>query len=419
MIAAQDRDALRRLAGRVREIADLPDMQQRREAWYRHNALEGGRPMVLCFPEGAWRELLTDDDLACRDQPARAWERQLRTTLYWWDHIADDAAIDPCFNLQWHVRLGDYGVPVPQHRTEQLGSYVWDPPIKDIDRDFHRLRFREKSVDREGTMDEAALAEEVFGDLLPVRLRSRFCWTMGLTWEVCKLIGLEQLMVYMFDDPDGLHRLMAWIRDEHMTYLQWMEDEGLLTLNNAGDYVGSGGLGYTRELPRPDLADDQPVRLIDRWGHSESQETVGVGPSQFVEFILPYQVPLQERFGLNCYGCCEPLDSRIDPVLAQVPRLRRLSVSPWADQQVMADKLGDRYIFSRKPNPSLICVGFEEEAIRHDIRQTLEVAGQLPLEIIMKDTHTVQHQPWRITRWVELAREEVERFVGARAPVAG
>ena len=70
----------------------------------------------------------------------------------------------------------------------------------------------------------------------------------------------------------------------------------------------------------------------------------------FGEFIFPYQLPLLERFGLNCYGCCEPLDRRWS-VVKQVPRLRRVSVSAWADWAKMAELLGDRYIFSLKPRP--------------------------------------------------------------------
>ena len=44
------------------------------------------------------------------------------------------------------------------------------------------------------------------------------------------------------------------------------------------------------------------VRTIDMWGFAESQETVGVSPRMFAEFIFPDQLPILERFGLNCYG---------------------------------------------------------------------------------------------------------------------
>jgi hypothetical protein len=76
----------------------------------------------------------------------------------------------------------------------------------------------------------------------------------------------------------------------------------------------------------------------------------------------------------------------------------------------MAEALGRDYVFSRKPNPSLISTGvFDESAIRDDIRRTLDVAGDCRLEIIMKDVHTLNNEPERLARWVRLAREEVGR----------
>ena len=398
----------------MRSIADLPEMAERRRQWTAHNALRGERPLVLCFPEGAWDELIADSDCACEHPKLRQWELQLRRRIYWWDHLRDDAAIEPYFNIGWHITTGNYGVDVPHLRAEARGSYVWDPPIKNLDRDLDKLHFRPLVVDRDATYRDIELANGVFGDLLPVRQRGKYWWTMGMTWEAAKLIGLEHLMLYMCDNPDGLHRLMAWLRDEHMHFLSWFEDQHLLSDQNEDDYVGSGGLGYSDELPQPDRGDGEPARVIDQWGFGESQETVGISPAMFDEFVLPYQLPLFERFGLNCYGCCEGLHLRIDSILERVPRLRRVSASPWVDQQILADRLAGDYIFSRKPNPTLVCTGFNEAAIRRDVRETLAIAGQGPLEIIMKDTHTLQGQRDRLARWVKIAREEVDDYVSSK-----
>ena len=40
-----------------------------------------------------------------------------------------------------------------------------------------------------------------------------------------------------------------------------------------------------------------------------------------------------------------------------------------------------------------------------------KVAGDQPLEFIMKDTHTVEHHPERLTRWVQIAYEEIDRYL--------
>ncbi|MCX7915427.1 MAG: hypothetical protein N3A53_03880 [Verrucomicrobiae bacterium] len=249
-----------------------------------------------------------------------------------------------------------------------------------------------------------ALANEIFGDILPARIRSMLFWTVGLTWEAAKLVGLGDLMFLICDQHEQALWLMAFLRDEHLHFLQGCEHEGLLTPNSEAEHAGSQGVGCTDELkPESDVGN----LLRQRWGFAESQETVGISPAMFEEFVLPYQVPLLEKFGLNCYGCCEGLKHRIRAVLRHVPRLRRISVAPSANQEVLAEALAGRYIYSRKPYPAHVCVHFNERAIREDLRHTLTVARGQPLEIILKDTHTVEGQPRRIARWVEIAREEV------------
>lgn len=414
MVSAHDREVLRTLAGRVRQIADDAEMPKRRQRWYKHNALRGERPMVLCFPEGAWGELLPRDRMECTDEKLRGWEWGLRAKIYWWEKIRDDNAVEPFFDLGWHVSLGDWGVQIPYTHGENRGSYVWEPPLKDLDKDLSKLKQRTFSVDRAATQRNVELAGQIFGDILPPRMRGSFWWTMGLTIDIIRFIGLENLMLFPYDQPEGLHRLMAYLRDDHMRLITWAEQEGLLTLQNECDYVGSGGVAYTDELPQKDWHPGMPVRLIDRWGFGESQETVNCSPQMFEEFILPYQVPLLSKFGLNCYGCCEGVHLRIDALLKQVPRLRRVSVAPWADQKIMAEKLAGKCVFSRKPNPALVCVEFDEDTVRKDLRETLHIAGQGTLEMILKDTHTVEHKPERIARWVQIALEEVQEYASGK-----
>ena len=57
------------------------------------------------------------------------------------------------------------------------------------------------------------------------------------------------------------------------------------------------------------------VRTRDIWGLAESQVTSGVSSELFEEFIFAYQKPVMERFGLTCYGCCEPMDKRFENAL--------------------------------------------------------------------------------------------------------
>ncbi len=77
----------------------------------------------------------------------------------------------------------------------------------------------------------------------------------------------------------------------------------------------------------------------------------------------------------------------------------------------MAEALGSNYVYSRKPNPTLISTEhFDEDAIREDLRRTLTVAKNCNVEIVMKDVHTLAGEPERMARWVELARESIDEF---------
>jgi len=402
-----ERQVLRRLAGEVAELAARPVEQEKRELWYRLNALEPTRPLVFCDPENGWNEIIPTDVLECTGEQARRWEMVLRKEIYWGAEMGDDRVVEPCFGLAHVYSQTDYGMRETRIGGEDGGSYVWDSPLKDY-ADLPKLHFTSLTVDHAGTERVLDAANEILGDVLPVQLKTVWWWSLGMTSTLIRLRGLEQMMFDMMEQPEDLHRLMAFLRDAHLDRLDYLERNGLLSLNNDGTYVGSGGFGWSRELPASDY--DGRVRAQDMWGFAESQESVGVSPRMFGEFILPYQIPILERFGLNCYGCCEPLDARWRYV-QQIPRLRRVSVSPWASIPDMAEKLGANYIYSMKPSPSdLAMPTFNEEAIRSMLEEALRTTRDCRVEVIMKDNHTLGGDPSRAKRWVAIARSVAENL---------
>ncbi len=420
----RDLSILRSLTERKARAAGSAVNAERRSSWLKHNDLGRGRPMILAEHQGVMDETLPDSVLECSDEWARGVERGLRSELYEHEVLQDDHVVEPWISCNWKVEATPYVDPallsihVPTRDDGKIGARSWDPPLRDLCSDFDKLHQRVFSVDRQTTLAEKARREAVFGDILPVRIRGTYWWTFGMTWTVIDLIGLENLMLFLYDDPEGLHRLMRFLRDDHAALASWLEKEGLLTLNNASDYTGSGSRGHTSALPAPgftpcgEAAPFGPARTGDLWLLLESQETVGVGPDLFEQFIFPYQLDLASRFGLVYYGCCEPVHSRWH-VLKRIPNLRSVSVSPWADEELMASELAGRYVYSRKPNPAQVSTGvFDEEAIRADIRKTLTVARDCDIEIVMKDVHTLAGHPERLARWVQLAREESDRLSG-------
>jgi len=417
VLTPHDKDILRRLGAEIAAVGSSPIMDERRRLSVKLNRLEAERPLVLLWPGG---ELLnaafSPDSLSCRERWAQAHERELRQQLWSHHFIGEDIIINPRFEHRGFVTSSDFGVTSrKQWGNDGLGhgSMVWEPPLVQLPEDFSRLHFRTHAFDRESFLEERSLLEEAFDGVLPVVHRGIwYQWTMGLTIEAVDLIGLERFLFAMYDEPDHLHTLMAFLRDDCQQMLDWFEVEGLLQPNNGDGICAAGGCFHTDLLPQSDFVPGQPARLRDCWALSESQETVGVSPEMFEEFVFQYQLPIITRFGLACYGCCEPLDTRWH-IIKRLPNLRRVSVSPWSNVHVMAEHLGREYIFSRKPNPTLIsCAHWDEDAIRADLRETLLATHGLNVEFIMKDIMTDHGQPWRYARWVQLAREEIDRVWG-------
>jgi hypothetical protein len=414
-LESTDRTLVRDLAQRVLERAHDPLNAERRAAWLDVHSGVPRRPMILA-EWGGVRDPRPPfaPALVCTDPLARGLEAGLRQQLWVFEELRDDHVIEPFFNVNWAVSTSGYGAEKTSHEVNDggiLNARSWEAPITDIARDFQLLKPRAFSVNREGTRAYQEQVAAVLGDILPVRCRGGFWWTLGMTNPAIDLIGLEPLMLFMYDDPAGLHRLMRFLCDDHLAFARWLQTEGLLSLNHENDYIGSGSMGYTRDLPSPAWRPGGPAALCDQWVLLESQETVGVSPTQFAEFIFPYQHEIAREFGLVYYGCCEPVHTRWE-VVRRLPNLRAVSVAPLCSQEIMAEAMGRDYVFSRKPNPTLISTTrFDEAAIRADLRLTLDLTARhgCPTEIIMKDVHTLHNEPGRLARWVQLAREEAAR----------
>ena len=408
-----DRTAIRDLAKRVAEIAAWPEQEEKRRLWYAQNSLRAPRPLVFCSPEGSWIELIPEESLACKEEQAREIERELRRAVYAQQHFADDRVCDDVYRVGHAAPRPSWGLEPTFHHTEtERGSYVWDPPIK-TRADIDRLQTPTVVVDREATRRNLEFHQDLLGDILRVELHGDWWWALGLVDEWARLRGITQMFLDMSDDPALMHAGMQRLMEGKLAWLDSLEGQGLLGLNNGNDYVGSGGLGFTDGLPSSGFAGK--VRLVDMWGFCEAQTFSEVGPARHEEFGLRYQLPILERFGLNCYGCCEPLHLKLDLLLRQVPRLRRVSVSPWADKRISAEKLGARAIYSWKPNPAYLAgVDFDADLGRRDIRETSGICRThgCALEIILKDTHTCNHQPWRFDAWTQIAMEEAEQVAG-------
>ena len=215
----KDRTILGELARRVAEIAAMPVQGERVRLWKDFNTLRPHRPMVLAFPEGGWRDLVDESSLQCSDEMLRGWELHLRRAIWHHEHIHDDLPLTDSFNVAWAIRRGDFGLSETYTRSQPLGSYVWDAPVK-APADLDRLHPRTLEIDRQATERNCRIAGEILGDILRVRPHHHLGWPAVISWTLIKLRGLGQVMMDVYDNPQLLHRLAGFLRDENLRELE-------------------------------------------------------------------------------------------------------------------------------------------------------------------------------------------------------
>jgi hypothetical protein len=300
---------------------------------------------------------------------------------------------------------GVWGLPVPHtHSDEPRGSYVWDPPLKAED-DLARMHSPHHVVDEAATEQRLAKLQAAIGDIIVIDLDRGpvyRMWQGDISTELARLRGLEQMMWDMMDRPTWLHKLLAHMRDGILRTHEEAEKAGDWSLSAHQNQA----MPYAEELRDP-AANSGPVQRKDLWYFAASQETTAVGPRQFDEFMFQYQLPIMRPFGLVAYGCCEDLTRKID-VLRQLPNLRRIAVSPMANVAKCAAQIKQDYVLSYRPSPTdMVGYGFNPTRIRDILMRDLEACGDCHVDITLKDVETVQNDPDRVRRWVEIAREVI------------
>ncbi|HEY3425012.1 MAG TPA: hypothetical protein VGL27_09470 [Negativicutes bacterium] len=414
-ISEHDRHILRELAKQFRELCDRPCEQDKIKLWTAHNDLEATRPLLLVDMENGWNEAVTfDRDIQCEGYMAQDWEMWLRKELVWALKIKDDKPLTPVFYLPHRAVNTEWGVDENHIGGEDKNqAYAWKPALEGMDDDeFDNLDISTVIEDPKVIVDEAAcnatynLAKEVFDGILDVQFRTWWFWSSHIVLAYSHMRGLSGLMYDFYDHPEMVHKMMKRFNDGYIKKLRYLEDHGLLYNNVGNTFVASGGLGFTNQLhPNPNK-----ILLKDMWGLNESQEASGISTEMFAEFIFPYQLQVAELFGLNCYACCEPVDPWWEHV-KKMPRMRRVSVSQWANMEKMAEFLGKDYIYSYKSSSTDVAVfNMDEDHVRQTLRKALECTKNNRVEIVLKDLHTINNNPGKVYRWVEIAREEIARI---------
>jgi hypothetical protein len=409
-VSIKDQKILRELADQVAAIAALPVQQETVALWKALNSLKPIRGMVM-IDQIAWHEMDVDDELTLQTEDGfcRGFETQLRRTLYSWKHMRADMVVQPFVNVYKAIHGAGFGVGIIEETavTDPRNGVVGHRYIDQMktEDDIMKIQMPIISYDENATKQTKERAQEIFDGILDVHIQGALPgfapWDSIVMWH-----GTNNMIIDMLDRPSFMHKIIGRLTDAYISMLDQFEEKGLLGSDQ--DTIHCSG-AFTDELPAPNFNPKHP-RAKDLWTSGMAQIFSTVSPAMHQEFEIDYAKRWFARFGLGYYGCCEPLDEKID-IIRNLPNVRKISMSPWVDLEKGAERIGQDFVFSRKPNPAFLAWDtWRPEEVEQELRETKEKCNLYgcPFEFILKDISTVHYEPQRLWEWVDIAMRVVK-----------
>jgi hypothetical protein len=410
-LRAEDRTTLRTLAQKYMAYALSEKNKEKRELWRSLNQGHMQKPMVA-IDQMPWNELDVDGSLVCtvQDPYYRRIEWRLRSEIYKWEHLPVDMVLNPYVLLPRPIGNTGYGLR-PEHEATAATGAGGVVSRRYVDQfrepeDVEKIKTPVITIYREEEARITAEAQDIFEGVAPVRPEGVILHLGFWDW-IAQWMGVENCYIELMDRPEMMHAIMERLTVATLSEIDQINALGLYDVNGN---ICHCSYTFTDQLPSPDCDRDRPTTR-DGWAFGMAQLFTSVSPKITEEFEVPYMQRIFTRFGAIYYGCCDRLDDRLD-IITRMPNIRKISCSPWSDREAFAANLPKKYIMSNKPSPAFLAyASFDEEAVRADIRRTIEAAGKhgLGLELLLKDISTVKNEPQRLWRWAEIAAEETER----------
>jgi hypothetical protein len=363
---------------------------------------------MVTIDQVCWNEMDIDGKLVlhCEDPECRDYEERFRRILFQWEYFPVDMVVEPFIKVPKAVINTGFGVTRQEHTLATAGreavvSHQFVNQFNSME-DVEKIKIPHVSHDMNETRRRMEFAGWLFDGIMPLREEGHDPY-LSIWDPIASWMSVEGALYGLIDNPDMIHAMVKRIADGYLAMLDQMEEQGLLC--NSQDLVHCTG-AFTDDLPAPGFNPDKP-RTKDIWMFGLAQMFATVSPAMFEEYEINYMMPIFERFGLVYYGCCDPLDGKMKEV-RMIPNLRKISMSPWANKERGGEKIGKDYVFSCKPNPAhLAATRFDGDLIRKDLLETKAICRKYgcPVEFILKDLSTVNHEPDRLLKWAKIAME--------------
>jgi len=409
-----EKSVLRKLGEDISKISALPIHREKAQLWTFLNDLKSIRPMVW-INEIPWHEMNVSNELTLKTTNpwARELEQKLRRELYQWNHMPGDMIVNDYLECPLAIHSTDFGIveDVDIVRTDEkseIYSRHFHKQIKEPE-DIEKIKMPRIAHYEKTTEAVFETMNDLFKNIMPVKkVGQTHIWFTP--WDyLIRWWGIEEAMIDLIMRPDMVNAAVERMTDAWICELDQFVEQNLLSLDNNNTRIGSGGYGYTGELPGKNY-DPSRIKPHNMWGCSNAQILTQVSSEMHWEFALRHEMRWLGKWGLTYYGCCEPLDTKLD-IMKKIPNLRKISVSPWADLDIIVREVGDKYVLSIKPSPAIFASdNWDPQSARSSLENVInKTRGISHVELIMKDISTVGYHPEHLWEWEKIAMDVVEK----------
>ena len=399
---------LRELAYAYLEASQDPSNAERRALHIASNDLHPIRPVVL-IDELPWNEMNLNEELTlrCQDPAYRGAEWFFRSSLYKYRHFRADMILPPYFPIGKQIHSTGFGIETHERTlaTDEANHIVAHEYQDQLETEEDLLKFHLPviSYDQEATMRQYQLFGDCFGDILPVQLKG-VEYAANTTWDnIATYRGVTPLLMDLVERPEFSHQIVSRLTDCYLAMYRQYEELDLFDRNPSNLHCTPIA---TRDLRRREF-DGTNMTLRDVWGRGAAQIFASVSKAMHEEFDIEYMKKTVGLCGLVYYGCCEPLDKKID-IVATIPNLRKISITPWADVNVAAEAIGTKYVLSAKPNPAAVAVPrLDADEVRRELTAIFSACRRngCACDLVLKDISSCGGRPENIFEWERIAME--------------